>query len=110
MEARQSGPASDETYVNSFQPGVLSLLAKLPVELSLIRAGHPLPIVLMNGNATDFLCTNFGIGLRDINPSAMSTNRNTCHELEYRNDTEQSASHLASESSHRPSQWSIALR
>jgi len=103
MEARQSVPANGEASVHSLQPGVVSLLAKLLVEFPLIRARHPLSVILMNGRATDFLRTDCGITLSGINPSAMSTHGNTCHEQATRNDAEQLASHLASKLSHRPS-------
>ena len=42
-----------------------SLLAKLAVEFTLIRAGHPLPVVLMNRLATKLtgtlFCVSFGL-------------------------------------------------
>ena len=65
MEQRRLEPANGEPCVLALKVVVGSLLAKLAVEFTLIRAGHPLPVVLMHRLATNLtgllFCVSFGL-------------------------------------------------
>ena len=71
-------PANGEPCVLAVKADVGSLLAKLAVEFTLIRAGHPLTVVLMHHLATNLLRTDLGFGFCVVNPSAMRSARTTC--------------------------------
>ena len=112
MGVRQSEPANDELYVRVLPADVDSLLAQLPVQFPLISAGHPFPVVLVNGCAADDLRTNFGFCLGVVNAYAMAPGWPWTSYQEHSNyigaksQLVKSASHFV----HRPSQCSIAFK
>ena len=65
MERRLLEPANGEPCVLAVKAEVDSLLAKLAVEFTLIRAGHPFSVVLVHRLATKLtgtlLCFSFGL-------------------------------------------------
>ena len=65
-------PTNGEPCVLALNVVVGSLLAKLPVECLLIRAGHPLPVVLMQRLAANLTGTFLGVSLRLVEAFAVA--------------------------------------
>jgi hypothetical protein len=65
-------PANGEPCVLAVKADVGSLLAKLAVEFTLIRAGHPLPVVLMHRLATNLTGTLFRVSFGLVDAFAMT--------------------------------------
>ena len=71
MAEQLLAPASGESCVLALKVVVGSLLAQLEVEFTLIRAGHPLPVVLMHRLATKVNGTLLGVSLRLVDAFAV---------------------------------------
>ena len=65
-------PANGEPCVLAVKAEVDSLLAKLAVEFTLIRTGHPISVVLMHRLATNLTGTLFGFSFGLVDPFAVS--------------------------------------